>query len=226
MDTDVTGKSILLATDSLSVVKSIGAEKISSGLLRECIDKLNKCGGSNSITVKWVKGHSGIPQNEHADSLARLGSAGEFHGPEPFVALSRRTINSLIEDWLVKEHNHRWSKTTGLRQAKMAIKVPTVSNKRNILCLSRVNLFKLAALVTGHGTFRYHLKTMGLIEDDICRLCLEDTETAAHIICDCPAIARKRRDTFGSGHISEHDLKDVSYKDLLALTRDLEELWK
>ena len=38
----------------------------------------------------------------------------------------------------------------------------------------------------------YHLRNMGRVPDDTCRFCMEETETAEHILCACPAISQKR----------------------------------
>lgn len=116
--------------------------------------------------------------------------------------------------------------TVGLRQAKLVVKPPNIANRKEVLDMNRAHLSKLAALVTGHGAFKYHLKVMGVAEDDTCRLCLEDSETAIHIICECPALARARRNVLGTDLICISGLRDIPYKKLIALTRDISELWE
>ncbi|KAJ8910517.1 hypothetical protein NQ315_012814, partial [Exocentrus adspersus] len=53
--------------------------------------------------------------------------------------------------------------------------------------LSRTNLRALVGLYTGHCRLRHHMHRIGLAEDAECRLCMEDDETAEHVLCTCPA---------------------------------------
>ena len=77
----------------------------------------------------------------------------------------------------------------GCRQAKMAIKMPTGYTHREVLSLERRALKWVVALSTGHGNFGYHLKKMGLLEDDTCELCLKEIERRGIYCCRCPDIS-------------------------------------
>ena len=99
--------------------------------------------------------------------------------------------------------------------------MPLNGGVKGLLILGSSCLRWLTGLVAGHGNFRYHLKKMGLIEDDICRLCLEEAETAVHILCQCPALASRRATVLGRRFIGEDSAANLKFKDILALTRDL-----
>ena len=46
--------------------------------------------------------------------------------------------------------------------------------------------------ISGHNHLRYHQLLTGKTISVECRLCVEEAETAWHILCDCPALAMAR----------------------------------
>ena len=59
--------------------------------------------------------------------------------------------------------------------------------------------------VTGHGTFKARLKLFKIITNDICRFCKEHSETAQHILFECPMFQYQRK------YITNYDvIKDQS----------------
>ena len=77
------------------------------------------------------------------------------------------------------------------------------------------------AMVTGHSNLRCHLKKLNLVEIDECRLCLEEEETAVHILCQCLALASKRLSAFDQRFIAEDELVSLQFKDMLAFSEGL-----
>jgi hypothetical protein len=43
--------------------------------------------------------------------------------------------------------------------------------------------------LSGHCHLKEHLFKLGLTNDSICEWCLEEDESATHILCDCEAVA-------------------------------------
>ncbi|XP_055542747.1 uncharacterized protein LOC129728335 [Wyeomyia smithii] len=43
-------------------------------------------------------------------------------------------------------------------------------------------------LITGHCPSKYHLKNIGRVQDDTCRLCNMESETSEHLLCSCGAL--------------------------------------
>lgn len=69
---------------------------------------------------------------------------------------------------------------------------PTGNINKMILSMERGTLRKLVTIVMGHVGFGYHLKRMGILSEDTCRLCMKDDETASHVVCQCPALTNRR----------------------------------
>lgn len=47
-------------------------------------------------------------------------------------------------------------------------------------------------MITGEGSLEYHLVKMNIKDDDNCSLCLDEADTAAHIVSEYPALASKK----------------------------------
>lgn len=219
IDGQIYGKKIVIALDNQSVIRCMQRTDTTSKLAAECLTKLNRCAQANELTLMWVKGHSGTEQNEIADSLAREGSANEFCGPEPRIAIGDGMVDSLIKQWMDSEHRKRWEEAVDCRQAKATVRWSR-SEAAKVIRHNRRTLSWLTALVTGHGPYMYHLRKMTLTADETCRLCLEEPETAAHILCQCPAIASKRMNILGRPFIDEAQIGQLTYRDMLDVTRD------
>ena len=58
-----------------------------------------------------------------------------------------------------------------------------------LLNLGRSKLRVVSMFLTGHGVFKSRLKLFNIIDEDTCRFCKNDIETAEHILCDCPTFA-------------------------------------
>jgi hypothetical protein len=100
--------------------------------------------------------------------------------------LERVPIPLSIKQWENKRLSFYWTSLTKLRQAKRLIN--PYANK-NILSFSKQNLRILTGLPTGHCTLRYHMGKLGLSDQSICRLCLEEEESSEQVMCNCEAVA-------------------------------------
>ena len=216
----VGGRKILVALDNQAVIRSMKRTKMSTSLAFECVHRLNRIASRNEVTLVWVRGHSGIDGNERADNLAKRGSTSVFTGPEPYAAIGGCMVRDQIEKWIMEEHRKRWENMKSCRQSKLAIRYSTVKSTREILSMERGTLRKLVAIATGHGGFGYHLKRMKILSDDTCRLCMEDEETAAHVVCQCPALTSKRLKVIGMHLCKESDMYRLTFKQMLDMTRD------
>jgi hypothetical protein len=91
-----------------------------------------------------------------------------------------------------RKHQEYLKSTTGLREAKGLIQVPSAKRTKDLLRLNRDQLRWVVGLLTGHCHLKGHLFKLRLTADPICERCLEDDESSIHILCDCEAVAYTR----------------------------------
>ncbi|KAJ8941600.1 hypothetical protein NQ318_012946 [Aromia moschata] len=91
-------RTIQICTDSQAALMAIESSKVKSRLVLDCKKILNDLASCNRVILTWVPGHSGVPGNEEADRLARLGSIGYPIGPEPI--LGRGIVNKMNKTYL------------------------------------------------------------------------------------------------------------------------------
>ena len=83
---------LILQGDSQSSLLSLTSHTVNSTLVNLTIDALNYLAYSYNVFLFWVPGHEGIPGNELADRLARLGTSSNT---STTVSLSDRADNRL-----------------------------------------------------------------------------------------------------------------------------------
>jgi hypothetical protein len=83
-------------------------------------------------------------------------------------------------------------RSTGLKHTKGFISGPSARRTKDLLKLNRDQLRRVVGLLTGHCHLKGHLFKLGLTVDPTCERCLQEDESATHILCDCEAIAYLR----------------------------------
>lgn len=202
-------KGIKIFCDSKAALFATNASKVESKPVLECVNALNQIGASNDLELIWIPSHSGLFGNEEADELARAGSTAALVGPSPTIPLSRGWVKGAIDEWLEAEHKAHWLTPIDLyRQTRNVISVPSSrSNAAKLISLKKPILRKLVGFVTGHSFFKKHLKTIGVVRSSQCERCLEDEETAYHLLCDCPALSQRRNRHLGDYFLDEYSLR-------------------
>lgn len=221
VERQVAHKSINIFCDSQGALKALGSNRCKSKLVWNCQQTLTYLGRSNRVNLVWIPGHSGIPGNERADSLAKKGAADNFTGPEPVLGISLNMAKNTIQGWMEQRVLQYWRDCPGMTHAKAFINGPSKKRTRQWLELGRNSLKTLTALYTGHCHLRYHLSRMNLMDNSECRLCMEEDETAKHVLCACPAGARIRFCIFGKILLSPRDLNEVSPSQILDFVKRL-----
>jgi hypothetical protein len=150
-----------------------------------------------------------------ADQLARSGSEHPFTGPEPACGISIDVAKKVVRDWTNRNHKKYWESTTGLKQAKELIPGPSARITKDLLKLNRDGLRWVVGLLTGHCHLKGHLFKLGLTDDPICERCLEEDESATHIVCDCEAIAYLRFRHQGQFFMEPSDYYDAPINKVL-----------
>jgi hypothetical protein len=99
--------------------------------------------------------------------------------------------------------------TSGLKQAKGLISGLSAKRTKDLLNLNREQLRWMAGLLTGHCHVKGHLFKMGLTDDPTCERCLEEVESATHILRDCEAIGNLQFRHLGQFFMEPSDYYDA-----------------
>ena len=187
-------KSVTIYSDSQSALSALAGWKITSKTVSKCIDNLNLLGQQSTVDLKWCKGHSNITGNELADFLAKSGTTNlgnQIAIPKPLSWAKQLIRQSTNREWC-----HKWYFTNIARQTK--IWFPSINQKASkILCtLPRKELGLLTQMITGHNRLSRHESLVNPAVSPTCRKCMEEEETAWHIIAECPMLLNKRWQTF------------------------------
>ncbi|XP_029174069.1 uncharacterized protein LOC114942800 [Nylanderia fulva] len=172
-------RKIYICTDSRAALLALAGATTESYLVWDCMLALEELCGKNKVTLVWVPGHQGIPGNEIADSLAREGASKAPHSREVGVLFTMG--KNFIRDSINKQHKAR---------------------TKELLTLNRQKLRMGIGLLTGHSPIlKAHLFNIRLADRKECRLCGEEKEDSIHILCQCPALARKRFRIWGQSFL-------------------------
>ena len=75
------------------------------------------------------------------------------------------------------------------KQAQDLMLGPCLGAKAKFLSFNRTQSWSVTGILTGHNTLKRHLHLIGLSDSPLCGRCGAETETSAHILCDCEALA-------------------------------------
>ncbi|KAL7728465.1 hypothetical protein ACLKA6_005220 [Drosophila palustris] len=102
----------------------------------------------------------------------------------------------VIRNWEEKKLSMYWIDSDGQRQAKRFL-IPARNQSKRMVGLRKSDLRILTGYLTGHCSLRYHLKKLNLSETETCRFCALEQETSEHVLCECPALCRRRLQILG-----------------------------
>jgi hypothetical protein len=145
-----------------------------------------------------------------ADQLARTGYEHPIIGPEPACGISIGGAKKAVRDWTNRNHK----KKLGIRNRTYTGKgtyTRTLCQKegrKDLLKLNRDQLRWVVGLLMGHCHLKGHLFKLGLTDDPICERCLEDDESATHILGDCETVAHVR-----FRHLGQFFMEPIDYYD-------------
>jgi hypothetical protein len=91
-----------------------------------------------------------------------------------------------------------------------------------LLTLSKSELKTVTGILTGHCGLNHHMHRLGKCQEDTCRLCTEESETAQHVLCECPATARIRLKRWREGFLDPTSVKGLNLKSSLGYLKDIQ----
>ena len=182
-------KSIIICTDSLSVVTAIKCydhiKHVTNAIVLDIILKLGQLKKQGySIYIVWVKAHIGLIYNEKADELAKESCNLEYlHMDE----LCEGDVIAIMRTNLKRRYEERWnsfmrhsSTRYSLIQTKLPIKLWFSEFSVHRRYVSIINRLRF-----GHGSYPTHLTKINIIASDICQHCGVDVGDLDHILFAC-----------------------------------------
>jgi hypothetical protein len=98
---------------------------------------------------------------------------------------------------------------------------PSARRTKDLLKLNRDQLRWTVGLFTGHCHLNGHLFKLGLMDDPICERCLEEDESATHVLCDCEATAHLRFHHLGQFFMEPSDFYNAPRSKVLHFIRSV-----
>jgi hypothetical protein len=128
--------------------------------------------------------------------------------PEDRGCMFLRNVGNIDHFYTVGISQSNINAKSNLRQ-----KGPSARRTTDLLKLNRDQLRWVVGLLTGHCHLKRHLFKLGLSDNPICERCLEEDESATHILCDCEAVAHVRFRHLGQFFTEPSDYYDApTYK--------------
>lgn len=196
---------ITIYVDSQAAIKVLAKKTVSSKVVSDCRKALKKMADQHSVLICWVPGHSGVDGNEKADELARAGSSMNENRADASIKIPLQSVMTSFDAATLNMTNRTW---TTMDNCVISRKLWPRLNKKNtsyILRLDRSSVATLVGVLTGHCVIGIMANRLRVPTNDFCRSCRdeEEPESVRHLLCECPALQRRRLATLGRRFFEE-----------------------
>ena len=165
-------KKIAICCDSKGALLALNKEHIKSKAVSECYQQLTQASEICELELLWIPGPKGFDGNENADKLAKIGAAEEHIDYQ--CNLATNVIKTAKKEWLQKAFERYWENAPRMKHSKALLVYPDKYRTKKLLKMNKSRIRIWTMFLTGHGIFKKHLRTMGLISEANCRFCKEN----------------------------------------------------
>ena len=179
-------RSAVIYTDSKITLDSLKNITNHKSLIEDIRNKVSLLSRNNwTVEFSWIKAHAGTYGNELADLLAKA-AARNRDAVTCFTKLSKRTIQSELEEEGKTRWQNEWNQTT-----KAAVTRSFFPNVKDRLKLKFSTTPNLTTMLTGHGRTRDYFYRFKIMENPSCP-CKNGDQTIDHLIYNCTLIQEQR----------------------------------
>jgi hypothetical protein len=153
---------------------------------------------NHPVKLAWARPKPGCSGIGTASTLAKQGARTVTDPEAVDVPVCKSQIKQDIKNEVDRRWCRRWSKTTTARHTRLLW--PTINNLRScqLLLCNREEFAVWVRMLTGHNNLNKHSALCKEVESAQCRFCLNEEETAIHLLTDCPTFESARLRLFGS----------------------------
>ena len=191
-------KEAFIMCDSQAAIKALDNPETKSQEVVDCKLALNRAGSLGKVTIRWIRAHVGYMGNELADEAAKEGALD----PEAVLIESSipwSFVKATIKATMIGNWNKAWQGLTTCRQTKIFFPRVDLAKSKKLRRAKKELYSRAVRWITGHNFLRRHNNITDYVDTAReCRYCKIQEETSGHIITECEAFWRERRDCFSS----------------------------